>query len=80
MMVQPRPTNSETRSQGVYPTANLRSMKDSELLNQIERELDDKFIALCREQEMPAAQVFRKLTPTHIRQSKMTQNKKRIEA
>jgi hypothetical protein len=34
-------------------------MKDSGLRIRIERELRDKFLAICREQDRPAAQVLR---------------------
>lgn len=50
---------SNSCSQTVYPTVTLLAMKDSGLRIRVERELREKFLALCREQDKPAAQVIR---------------------
>lgn len=54
------------RSQIVYPTATLSHMKDSGLRIRVERELREKFLALCREQDKPAAQVLREFMRRYI--------------
>lgn len=40
--------------------------KDSGLRIRVERELRDKFLALCREQDRPAAQVIREFMRRYI--------------
>ncbi len=41
-------------------------MKDSGLRIRVERELREKFLALCREQDKPAAQVLREFMRQYI--------------
>lgn len=41
-------------------------MKDSGLRIRVERELREKFLALCREQDKPAAQVIREFMRRYI--------------
>lgn len=41
-------------------------MKDSGLRIRVERELREKFLALCREQDRPAAQVIREFMRQYI--------------
>jgi hypothetical protein len=41
-------------------------MKDSGLRIRIERELRDKFLATCREQDRPAAQVIREFMREYV--------------
>jgi len=41
-------------------------MKDSGLRIRVERELRDKFLAMCREQDRPAAQVLREFMRSYI--------------
>ena len=53
-------------SQIVYPKATLAAMKDSGLRIRVERELRDRFLALCREQDRPAAQVLREFMRSYI--------------
>jgi predicted DNA-binding protein len=44
-------------------------MKDSGLRIRIERELREKFLALCREQDRPAAQVIREFMRAYINEN-----------
>ena len=44
-------------------------MKDSGLRIRVERELREKFLALCREQDRPAAQVLREFMRDYIIQN-----------
>ncbi|WP_020697623.1 MULTISPECIES: hypothetical protein [Alphaproteobacteria] len=41
-------------------------MKDSGLRIRIERELREKFLAVCRDQDRPAAQVIREFMKSYI--------------
>ncbi|WP_281404912.1 hypothetical protein [Mesorhizobium sp. GR13] len=41
-------------------------MKDSGLRIRIERDLREKFLAVCREQDRPAAQVIREFMKSYI--------------
>lgn len=50
----------------MYPTVTLSGMKDSGLRIRVERELREKFLALCREQDKPAAQVIREFMRRYI--------------
>ena len=50
----------------MYPTVTLSGMKDSGLRIRVERELREKFLALCREQDKPAAQVIREFMRLYI--------------
>jgi hypothetical protein len=66
----------------VYPTATLPPMKDSGLRIRVERALRDKFLALCRKQDRPAAQVLREFMRSYIAANQnasqeMTSNKKK---
>ncbi|MCL4677202.1 MAG: hypothetical protein KJ017_01255 [Alphaproteobacteria bacterium] len=42
-------------------------MKDSGLRIRVERELREKFVELCREQDRPAAQVIREFMKQYVR-------------
>jgi predicted DNA-binding protein len=55
-------------------------MKDSGLRIRIERELREKFLATCREQDRPAAQVIREFMRAYISQNDNGQRPKRKEA
>lgn len=55
-------------------------MKDSGLRIRIERELREKFLATCREQDRPAAQVIREFMRAYINQNDNGQRPKRKEA
>jgi hypothetical protein len=55
-----------SRSQFVYPTATLTAMKDSGLRIRVERELRERFLALCRKQDRPAAQVLREFMREYV--------------
>lgn len=61
-----RTYSTTSRSQFVYPRATLPVMKDSGLRIRVERELRDKFLAMCREQDRPAAQVLREFMRSYI--------------
>lgn len=50
----------------VYPKDTLRAMKDSGLRIRVERELRDKFLVMCREQDRPAAQVLREFMRRYV--------------
>lgn len=43
-------------------------MKDSGLRIRIERELREKFVEICREQDRPAAQVLREFMKKYVRE------------
>ena len=68
------------RSPHVYPTGTLTLMKDSGLRIRIERDLREKFLEICKEQDRPAAQVIREFMRTYINQhqpkSRSDKNKK----
>jgi len=65
----------------VYPTVTLSGMKDSGLRIRVERELREKFLALCREQDKPAAQVIREFMRDYINENAPGQRpKKKKEA
>lgn len=49
-------------------------MKDSGLRIRVERELREKFLALCREQDRPAAQVLREFMRSYIARHQGFQN------
>ncbi len=50
----------------MYPSATLLIMKNSGLRIRIERELREKFLEVCREQDRPAAQVIREFMREYI--------------
>jgi len=54
------------RSPHVYPTGTLALMKDSGLRIRIERDLREKFLEICKEQDRPAAQVIREFMRAYI--------------
>jgi predicted DNA-binding protein len=58
--------SADSCSHTVYPTVTLSGMKDSGLRIRVERELREKFLALCREQDKPAAQVIREFMRRYI--------------
>lgn len=69
----------------MYPTVTLSGMKDSGLRIRVERELREKFLALCREQDKPAAQVIREFMRRYIAenddgQAALVQTKKKKPA
>lgn len=51
-------------------------MKDSGLRIRIERELREKFLALCREQDRPAAQVIREFMRAYINENEKDSGQK----
>lgn len=53
----------------MYPKATLTVMKDSGLRIRVERELRERFLALCREQDKPAAQVIREFMRAYIHEN-----------
>jgi hypothetical protein len=55
-------------------------MKDSGLRIRIERELREKFLATCREQDRPAAQVIREFMRAYVNQNETGQKAKRKQA
>jgi len=54
----------------------LMSGKDSGFRIRIERDLRDKFVATCRAQDRPAAQVIREYMRRHISEHKAMGNQK----
>lgn len=54
----------------MYPLATLVYMKDSGMRIRVERELREKFLALCRERDRPAAQVLREFMREYIEKHK----------
>ena len=52
----------------MYPLATLSAMsgKDSGFRIRVERELREKFLAACREQDRPAAQVLREFMRSFV--------------
>ena len=65
----------------MYPTVTLSDMKDSGLRIRVERELREKFLTLCREQDKPAAQVIREFMRAYINENDPTQkSRKKKEA
>ncbi len=57
---------SSLLSPDVYPSATPLIMKNSGLRIRIERELRQKFLEVCREQDRPAAQVIREFMREYI--------------
>ena len=55
-------------------------MKDSGLRIRIERELREKFIETCREQDRPAAQVLREFMRAFINENKTSNDNRKDEA
>ena len=55
-------------------------MKDSGLRIRVERELREQFLALCRQQDRPAAQVIREFMRAYIIQNDNGQKAKRKQA
>lgn len=55
-------------------------MKDSGLRIRVERELREKFLALCREQDKPAAQVIREFMRRYIAESSPSNDPKPRES
>lgn len=55
-------------------------MKDSGLRIRIERELREKFIATCREQDRPAAQVLREFMRAFINENRTSNDNRKDEA
>ena len=55
-------------------------MKDSGLRIRIERELREKFLAACRKQDKPAAQIIREFMRAYISQNDTGNKAKRKEA
>lgn len=51
-------------------------MKDSGLRIRVERELREKFLALCREQDKPAAQVIREFMRRYIAECSRSNDRK----
>jgi hypothetical protein len=58
--------SNTSRSQSVYPKATLSAMKDSGLRIRVERELRERFLAMCRKQDRPAAQVLREFMREYV--------------
>lgn len=50
----------------VYPSATLFAMKDVGLRIRVQRELREQFLAVCREQDKPAAQVLREFMREYV--------------
>ena len=50
----------------VYPSGTRGAMKDTGLRIRIERDLREKFLAVCRDQDRPAAQVIREFMKGYI--------------
>ncbi|MCT8970795.1 hypothetical protein [Microbaculum marinisediminis] len=50
----------------VYPLVTLRAMKDVGLRIRVQRDLRDAFVAVCREQDKPAAQVLREFMRAYV--------------
>ncbi len=65
-------------SPNVYPSATPLIMKNSGLRIRIERELREKFLEVCREQDRPAAQVIREFMREYIA-SHQNQEDKRLQ-
>jgi predicted DNA-binding protein len=53
-------------------------MKDTGLRIRVERELRDEFLALCRKQDRPAAQVLREFMRDYIQKSR-DENQKKVK-
>lgn len=50
----------------MYPLGTLAAMKDAGLRIRVQRDLRDRFIAACREQDKPAAQMLREFMHAYI--------------
>lgn len=61
----------------MYPTVTLLSMKDSGLRIRVEKELREKFLSLCREQDKSAAQVIREFMRRYIAENNDAKSKSR---
>ena len=71
--------NSPARVLGwadVYPSGTLLPMKDSGLRIRVEKELRERFLATCREQDRPAAQVIREFMRAYINENENDSGKK----
>ncbi len=53
----------------VYPTDGPTSMKDVGLRIRVQRDLRDSFLAACRAQDKPAAQVLREFMHAYVAQT-----------
>lgn len=52
-------------------------MKDSGLRIRVERELREKFLEICRQQDRPAAQVLREFMRDYVRDHGPKENEKK---
>ena len=50
----------------MYPLATLRTMKDVGLRIRVQRDLRDAFLAACRSEDKPAAQVLREFMRAYV--------------
>lgn len=50
----------------MYPLATLPAMKDAGLRIRVQRELREKFLAACRADDKPAAQVIREFMRDYV--------------
>ena len=63
----------------MYPLGTLPDMKDSGLRIRVEKELREKFLDICREQDKPAAQVIREFMRQYIEEREHSEKQKRVE-
>lgn len=55
----------------VYPLGTLPTMKDVGLRIRIDRELRERFLAVCRDEDKPAAQVIREFMRHYVEQQEL---------
>jgi lipase chaperone LimK len=63
----------------VYPLATLRAMKDVGLRIRVQRDLRDAFLAACRSQDKPAAQVLREFMRAYVDEHPVTEAESKLE-